>query len=111
VVTEVAEGIKRMPTHCGSKVCASCVVTGDYVFIAHHTGTYKNNDMDSQTRSAIPNIEKTLPSVSATLKDIVQLNYYISDKNLYSLGAEVFNEYFAENNIARTTIITSIIDG
>ena len=30
--------LKRMPTHCGDDTCASCVVAGDYIFLAHHSG-------------------------------------------------------------------------
>ena len=28
--------IKRMPTNCGDKTCPSCVIAGDFIFLAHH---------------------------------------------------------------------------
>lgn len=30
--------IIKMPTHCGDDTCSSCVVAGDYIFLAHHGG-------------------------------------------------------------------------
>ena len=30
--------IVKMPTHCGVDTCSSCVVVGDYIFLAHHGG-------------------------------------------------------------------------
>ena len=30
--------VKKMPTHCGDDTCSSCVIAGDYIFLAHHGG-------------------------------------------------------------------------
>ena len=37
--------IRRMPTHCGDETCSSCVVAGDYIFLAHHGGGQDKEDI------------------------------------------------------------------
>jgi len=37
--------IKRMPTHCGDETCPSCVIAGDYIYLAHHAGGFEKNDI------------------------------------------------------------------
>ena len=41
--------IKRLPTHCGDETCPSCVVAGDYIFLAHHAGGFEKKDIAYQT--------------------------------------------------------------
>ena len=74
--------ILKMPTHCGDDTCSSCVVAGDFIFLAHHGGGQDIQDIVHQTRATIESIAHTLSTVGATLDDIVQLNFYI--KNVYA---------------------------
>lgn len=50
--------IKRLPTHCGDETCSSCVVAGDYIFLAHHAGGFEKNDIAYQTRVAFEAIKR-----------------------------------------------------
>ena len=82
--------IKKMPTHCGDDTCSSCVVAGDYIFLAHHGGGQEVDDIVHQVRATIESIAHTLSTVDASLDDIVQLNFYIKNLADFWLGADVF---------------------
>ena len=101
--------LKKMPTHCGDDTCSSCVVAGDYIFLAHHGGGQDVNDLAHQTRAALDSMARTLASVGATLDDVVQLNYYIKSTEDFRKGADVFREYFKNDAPARTTVVTEFI--
>ena len=103
---------KKMPTHCGDDTCSSCVVAGDYIFLAHHSGhNGKNaNDIVSQVRSTFENIKRTLSTVNATLNDMAELKFYLKNKEDFRKGADVFREYFKDGPPARMTIFTDFLD-
>ena len=101
--------LKKMPTHCGNDTCSSCVVAGDYIFLAHHGGGQDVNDLAHQTRAALDSMARTLASVGATLDDVVQLNYYIKSTEDFRKGADIFREYFKNGAPARTTVVTEFI--
>lgn len=102
--------IRRLPTHCGDETCPSCVVAGDYIFLAHHAGGFEKNDIAHQTRVAFEAIKNTLASVGATLDDMVQLNYYIKNTQDFRTGRDVFTEYFPNGAPARMTVVTQFLD-
>lgn len=99
----------KMPTHCGDDTCSSCVVAGDFIFLAHHGGGQDTNDIIAQVRATIESMKQTLSTVSATLDDIVQLNFYIKNIEDFRKGADVFREYFKNGAPARMTIVTEFV--
>jgi len=101
--------LMRMPSHCGDESCASCVVAGDFIFLAHHAGGHEKADIVYQTRATFEAISKTLASVGATLDDIVQINYYIKNTNDFAAGRNVFFEYFNSGFPARMTVVTEFL--
>ena len=40
--------INRMPTNCGDETCPACVIAGNFIFLAHHSGGHKKNDIEHQ---------------------------------------------------------------
>jgi 2-iminobutanoate/2-iminopropanoate deaminase len=104
--------LKKMPTHCGDDTCSSCVIAGDYIFLAHHAGHNNGNadDIVSQVRETFKNIKNTLSTVNATLDDIVDLKFYLKNKDDFRKGADVFREYFKNGAPARMTIFTDFLD-
>ena len=104
--------LKKMPTHCGDDTCASCVVAGDFIFLAHHAGGFDKQDIAHQMRVTFESMKSTLASVGATLNDMVQINLYL--KNLdddFDQAREVFYEYFDKDNFpARMSSQTSFLD-
>lgn len=101
--------IQKMPTHCGDDTCSSCVVAGDYIFLAHHGGGQDVLDIVHQTRATLESMAHTLASVGATLDDVVQLNFYIKNVADFRKGADVFREYFKNGAPARMTVVTEFI--
>lgn len=101
--------ITRMPTHCGDDTCSSCVVAGDYIFLAHHGGGQEVNDIVHQTRATFESMAHTLATVGATLDDLVQVNYYIRNVADFRRGADVFREYFPNGAPARMTVVTQFV--
>ncbi len=69
--------VKKMPTHCGDDTCSSCVIAGDYIFLAHHGGGQDVDDIVHQTRATLESMAHTLSTAGATLDDVVQLNFYV----------------------------------
>lgn len=98
-----------MPTHCGDETCSSCVIAGDYIFLAHHGGGQDVDDIVHQTRAALDSMSRTLAAAGASLDDVVQLNYYIKNVRDFRKGAGVFREYFKNGAPARTTVVTEFI--
>lgn len=101
--------IKRMPTHCGDDTCSSCVVAGDYIFLAHHGGGQDKEEIVYQMRKTFENMKKTLASVNTTLDDVVQINLYLSDISDFRKAADVFKEYFKNGVPARMATTTDFV--
>lgn len=102
--------ILRMPTHCGDETCPSCVVAGDFIFLAHHAGGFEKQDIAYQLRVIFERMKKTLALVNATLDDMVQVNFYIKNVEDFDAGRDVFFEYFKNGAPARMTVVTQFLD-
>ena len=100
---------KKIPTHYGDDTCSSCVVAGDFIFLAHHGGGQNINDIAHQVKATFESIKQTLSTVNATLDDIVQLNFYIKDTEDFRKGADAFKEYFKNGAPARMTVVTKFL--
>jgi len=62
--------IKRMPTHCGDETCPSCVVAGNFIYLAHHAGGFDKRDITHQMRAVFERAKNTLAQAGATLNDM-----------------------------------------
>lgn len=106
--------IQRMPTHCGDETCPSCVVAGDYIFLAHHAGGHDKYDVAHQTRATFESMKRTLASVSATLDDMMQIQLFLKTQRDYEadfdIAREVFFDYFSDGFPARMTSTTEFLD-
>ncbi len=101
--------IKRMPTHCGDETCSSCVVAGDYIFLAHHGGGHEKEEIVHQMRKTFESMKETLDSVGATLDDLVQINLYLRDISDFRAAADVFSEYLKDVSPARMSTTTEFV--
>ena len=102
--------LKKMPTHCGDETCSSCVVAGDFIYLAHHAGGFDKQDIAHQVKAIFESIKHTLSAVNATLDDIVQLNFYIKNVEDFDKGRNVFSEYFKNGAPARMTVVTKFLN-
>ena len=101
----------KMPTHCKDDTLSSCIIAGDYIFLAHHGGGQDIQDIVHQTKATIESMAHTLETAGATLDDVVQLNFYIKNVADFRKGADVFREYFKNGAPARTTVVTEFVGG
>ncbi|MCL2517062.1 MAG: RidA family protein [Oscillospiraceae bacterium] len=103
--------LKKMPTHCGDETCSSCVVAGDFIYLAHHAGGFDKQNVVHQMRATFNSMRNTLNSVGATLNDMVQIKLYLKDLSDFDEARAVFYEYFEKDNFpARMTLTTEFID-
>lgn len=88
------------------------VVAGETMYISGQTGLDGNNQHDfrSQFIGAINNIDRIAKSAEMSIKNIVKIVVYISDKKYFRDLNEVFGEYFEQNPPARTTIVSGFVD-
>jgi len=100
-----------MPTHCGDDTCPSCVVAGDFIFLAHHAGGSTGQGIIHQMRAVLESVKNTLDKTGATLSDMVQINLYLKDLADFDGAREVFFEYFDRDCFpARMTKTTDFLD-
>ena len=61
--------LKKMPTHYGDDTCSSCVIAGDYIFLAHHAGHNNGNanDIVNQVRTTFESMKHTLSTVNGNI--------------------------------------------
>ena len=103
--------IKRMPTHCGDDTCPSCVIAGDFIYLAHHAGGFDKNDVAHQMRKSFERMGKTLGAAGASLGDMVQINLYLNDLSHFGSAREVFYEFFEKDCCpARMTLTSDFLD-
>lgn len=102
--------MRKMPTHYGDDTCSSCVVAGDFIYLAHHAGGFDKKDIEHQMRAAFESMRNTLASVGATLNDMVQINLYLIDLSEFDKARTVFYEYFDKDSFpARMTLTSEFI--
>lgn len=99
--------LKKMSTHCGDDTCSSCVVAGDFIYLAHHAGGLDKQDVVHQMRATFENMRNTLNSVGATLNDMVQINLYMKNLSEFRIARDVFYEYFDKDNFPARMSLTS----
>lgn len=103
--------LKKMPTHCNDETCSSCVVAGDFIYLAHHAGGGEHQNIKHQMRATFERTKNTLASVGATLNDMVQINLYLKNLDDFDGAREVFYEYFDKGEFpARMTSQTEFLD-
>jgi 2-iminobutanoate/2-iminopropanoate deaminase len=102
--------IKRMPTHCGDETCPSCVIAGNFIFLAHHAGGFESNDVVHQIEACFERMSKTLESVGASLDDMVQINLYLKNIDDFRPAKDAFFKYFKNGYPARMSTTTEFVD-
>ncbi len=95
-----------MPPNCGDETCPSCVVAGDYIFLAHHGGGQDVKEIKHQVRAIFESMKQTLASAGATLDDMVQIQLFLKDIGDFDDARSVFFEYFKDGFPARMTSTT-----
>jgi len=99
-----------MPAHYGGDTCSSCVIAGDFIFLAHHAGGHDISDIGHQMRATFESAKKTLEAAGATLNDMVQIHLYLKNLDDFDGARKVFYEFFNKDNFpARMTSQTEFL--
>lgn len=102
--------VTRMPTHCGDETCPSCVVAGDYIFLAHQAGGQDRQDVVYQMEACFESMKRTLESAGATLDDMVQIHLYLRNISDFRAARDVFYKYFKNGFPARMGSTTDFVN-
>lgn len=86
------------------------VVDGEWIFVSGTAGyDFSNNtisdDPAEQTRQSLKTIADALAKADASLKDIVRVRVYVSDREHVMPVSKVLGETFSEPRPTNTTIV------
>lgn len=101
--------IKRIATHYGDDTCSSCVIAGDFIFLAHHAGGQESNDIVYQMEASFISLGETLKSVGASFDDVAQINLYLKNIDDFEKARDVFYKYFKNGFPARMSSTTDFV--
>jgi len=103
--------LKKTPLHYGDDTCASCVVAGDFIYLAYHGGGLDRKDVAHQMRRTFESMRNTLASAGASLDDLVRINLYLKDLSDFDSARGVFYEFFDKDRFpARMTLTTDFLE-
>lgn len=83
---------------------------GDFIFVSGQgptdpaTGRLAGEDIRTQVRQTLRNIESILAAAGATMDDVVRIDAYLVDLGEFAAYDEVYREFFHGDLPARTTV-------
>ncbi|NOU71599.1 RidA family protein [Paenibacillus sp. LMG 31458] len=92
------------------KPFSSAIQAGGFVFISGQggldpeTGEIVGPDLRAQTIRTLDNIRLILAEAGLTLDDVVKVNVYLKERDLYASFNEIYGSYFSSPYPARTTV-------
>lgn len=104
------------PVRLGAEVPAPAgayspaVRAGGFVFVSGQiprdpvTGTMAGDDIESQTRQVIANVERALGAAGATLSDVVSVIVYLADANDWGAFNATYKELMPQPYPTRTAV-------
>ena len=98
----------EVPTPAGAYTPAARA--GGFVFVSGQiprdpvTGELAGEDIESQTRQVIRNVERALAAAGATLSDVVSVIVYLSDANDWGAFNAAYKELMPQPYPTRTAI-------
>jgi len=111
----VTEKVAYPPTF-GSPT-ALAIQAGDHIFVSGmmpwdtERRLVGGSDVKAQTRQVLKNIELTLKGADADLRDIVKINFFITDMRDKSAIWEVRKEIFGDHRPASTLVqVSQLVD-
>ncbi|GAB4366810.1 MAG: RidA family protein [Calditrichia bacterium] len=86
------------------------VIAGNLIFTAGQipidpaTGKLEVNEIQTQTRRAIKNLEAVLKAAGSDLSKVVKTTVFLKDLNDFAAMNEVYAEFFSSNSPARSAV-------
>lgn len=76
------------------------VIAGDFVYVSGQlpidvvTGAFAGDDVTSQTRQSLLNVEAILKEAGCTMNDVVKATVFLNDISDFSAMNDVYNTFF-----------------
>jgi len=92
---------------------SQAVGAGNFVFISGQipldpkTGHIVGKDIKEQAKKALENIKAIVEAAGGSIKNIIKVNVYIKDINLFGEFNAVYEEFFGEHKPARAVVEVS----
>jgi 2-iminobutanoate/2-iminopropanoate deaminase len=96
---------------------SQAIVTGNTVYVAGQGGfdpatmQLQNATFEEEVAQTLENIKAILAAAGATLRDVVNVNVYLSDLNNFARLNEIYKQYFQEDFPARATVGAALLGG
>lgn len=101
-----------MPTPAGAY--SPVARAGDFIFVSGQvpkdpaTGNIAGDDVESQTRQVVKNIERALATTGASLSDIVSVTVYLADIDEWGKFNAVYKDLMPQPYPTRTALGASL---
>lgn len=92
------------PTYSQATVMGNLVFVSGMLGIDPMTNRLAGDDMRSQTRQALLNIERVLQTAGSGLDRVARCNLYLTDYSRLAEANEVYAEFFREHKPAKTGV-------
>jgi 2-iminobutanoate/2-iminopropanoate deaminase len=92
------------------------VRAGDFVYVSGQTprnpvsGELVGNDISTQTRQTLSNVQRILAQAGAGMKDVVSVTIYLADVDDWTAMNAVYTEFFSSPYPSRTAVGSSLRD-
>lgn len=86
------------------------VRAGDFVYVSGQTprdamtGELSSDDVTTQARLTLSNVQRILKQAGATMADVVSLTLYLQQMDDWAIVNEVYKEFFQEPFPSRTAV-------
>ncbi len=107
----IAELPPANPTYSQATVVGNLVFVSGQLGIDPMTNRLAGDDMRSQTRQALLNIERILREAGSGLDRVARCNLYLADYGRLGEANEVYAEFFATHKPAKTGVGVSELWG
>ena len=92
---------------------SAAIISQGFVFLSGQgpydpTGVLAGEDIGTQTRQTLRNLEAVARASGTTLKDAVRVGVYLTDMGNFAAMNSVFAEFFEQPFPARTTVKTGL---
>jgi 2-iminobutanoate/2-iminopropanoate deaminase len=92
------------------------VRAGDFVFVSGQTprilatGELAGDDVQTQTRQTLSNVQRVLGEAGATMSDVVSVTVYLQHSSDWAAMNEIYGEFFSRPFPTRTTVGADLRD-
>ena len=94
---------------------SQAIKAGNLVFcsgqigLSPETGDFSGDDISSQTKQVLQNLEAVLQAAGSGLSEVVKVTIFLADINDYATVNKIYDSYFADIKPARSTVAVSAL--